>query len=264
MQIFRDQIARQSAPAVGRAGRAAAARSAIETDTVTSTADGSPYSWDVDLIAVSLANFNYRTLGLVRDYDELLTGPVAHAAFDELFSDRPRDVAPTAASCPLTDRYLVVPADGSQLAAVAQARRGDNFVIQGPPGTGKSQTITNLIADFVARGKRVLFVCQKRAALDVVHARLRAGGSTGSARWSTTARRTRRRSSTGCARRTRRGWPTRTTWTADRGPADALVARLIARWRRSGSSRGAGAGDRAACGRWWSGWPRCGITGGAD
>lgn len=45
-------------------------------------------------------------------------------------------------------------------------------MIQGPPGTGKSQTITNLIADFVARGKRVLFVCQKRAALDVVHARL--------------------------------------------------------------------------------------------
>ena len=53
---------------------------------------------------------------------------------------------------------------------------GDNFVIQGPPGTGKSQTITNLVADFVAHGKRVLFVCQKRAALDVVHARLRAQG----------------------------------------------------------------------------------------
>ena len=45
-------------------------------------------------------------------------------------------------------------------------------MIQGPPGTGKSQTITNMIADFVARGRRVLFVCQKRAALDVVHARL--------------------------------------------------------------------------------------------
>ena len=61
------------------------------------------------------------------------------------------------------------------VAAVARAREGE-FVIQGPPGTGKSQTITNLVADYVARGKRVLFVCQKRAAIDVVHARLRQQG----------------------------------------------------------------------------------------
>ncbi len=53
---------------------------------------------------------------------------------------------------------------------------GESFVIQGPPGTGKSQTITNLIADYVALGKRVLFVCQKRAAIDVVYARLRQRG----------------------------------------------------------------------------------------
>lgn len=56
------------------------------------------------------------------------------------------------------------------------ARRGESYIIQGPPGTGKSQTITNLIADFVARGKRVLFVCEKRAAIDVVFARLKQCG----------------------------------------------------------------------------------------
>ena len=50
--------------------------------------------------------------------------------------------------------------------------RGDSFIIQGPPGTGKSQTIANLIAALVAGGKRVLFVCEKRAALDVVAHRL--------------------------------------------------------------------------------------------
>ena len=141
-----------------------------------STADDNPYTWDVDLTMVTLANFNYRTLSLVRDYDSLLTEPMPNAAFDELFSTAPRDVAEHGRGIPVADRYLVVPADASQVGAVALARSGDNFVIQGPPGTGKSQTITNLVADFVAHGKRVLFVCQKRAALDVVHARLRAQG----------------------------------------------------------------------------------------
>src|ERR1700704_4630938 len=57
-----------------------------------------------------------------------------------------------------------------------RAREGGSYIIQGPPGTGKSQTITNLIADYVARGKRVLFVCEKRAAIDVVYLRLRQQG----------------------------------------------------------------------------------------
>src|SRR5204863_6399067 len=64
----------------------------------------------------------------------------------------------------------------TQSAAVALAGTGRSYIIQGPPGTGKSQTITNLIADYVARGKRVLFVCEKRAAIDVVFHRLRRQG----------------------------------------------------------------------------------------
>ena len=59
---------------------------------------------------------------------------------------------------------------------MARARTGASYIIQGPPGTGKSQTITNLIADYIARGKRVLFVCAKRAAIDVVYYRLRQQG----------------------------------------------------------------------------------------
>ncbi len=66
----------------------------------------------------------------------------------------------------------VLPADSSQLQAVLAARRGQTFVIQGPPGTGKSQTIVNIIADQLARGKSVLFVSEKRAALEVVERRL--------------------------------------------------------------------------------------------
>ncbi|MGT2490938.1 AAA domain-containing protein [Cupriavidus basilensis] len=63
-----------------------------------------------------------------------------------------------------------------QNAAVGLARSQRSFIIQGPPGTGKSQTITNLIADYAGRGKRVLFVCEKRAALDVVFHRLKQSG----------------------------------------------------------------------------------------
>ena len=67
-------------------------------------------------------------------------------------------------------------ADSSQLAAVMSAAAGHDFVLEGPPGTGKSQTITNIIAHCLAEGKRVLFVAEKRAALDVVHRRLREDG----------------------------------------------------------------------------------------
>ncbi len=68
--------------------------------------------------------------------------------------------------------YLPVPADGSQLEAVRWAAAGRSFVLEGPPGTGKSQTITNLIAHNLAEGRRVLFVAEKQAALDVVKRRL--------------------------------------------------------------------------------------------
>lgn len=63
-------------------------------------------------------------------------------------------------------------ADSSQLTAVRYSELGKNFVLHGPPGTGKSQTITNIIAHNLALGKRVLFVSEKKAALDVVHNRL--------------------------------------------------------------------------------------------
>ncbi|GBR00468.1 DUF3320 domain-containing protein [Acetobacter oeni] len=64
-------------------------------------------------------------------------------------------------------------ADSSQLKAVARAAAGENFVLIGPPGTGKSQTITNIIANTLAQGRTVLFVAEKRAALEVVRNRLR-------------------------------------------------------------------------------------------
>ncbi|WP_194867827.1 DUF3320 domain-containing protein [Pseudoalteromonas sp. PPB1] len=68
--------------------------------------------------------------------------------------------------------HLVKDADSSQIAAILAMKSGADFIIQGPPGTGKSQTITNIIAEAVALGKKVLFVAQKMAALEVVKKRL--------------------------------------------------------------------------------------------
>ncbi len=67
---------------------------------------------------------------------------------------------------------LPMPADASQLFAIQAACNGESFVLHGPPGTGKSQTITSLIANALAQGKSVLFVAEKKAALEVVQKRL--------------------------------------------------------------------------------------------
>lgn len=68
--------------------------------------------------------------------------------------------------------FLVVEADSSQHSAIVDAIEGRNLVIKGPPGTGKSQTITNLIANALAKEKKVLFIAEKMAALNVVYSRL--------------------------------------------------------------------------------------------
>lgn len=77
---------------------------------------------------------------------------------------------------PLIELHSVVDADSSQIEAIEMAKSGKSFVLQGPPGTGKSQTITNIIAEFLSDGKKVLFVSEKLAALNVVYSKLQQVG----------------------------------------------------------------------------------------
>ena len=135
-----------------------------------------PYSWDFDLCSLTLGNFNYRKMTLVRDYSKLIETDMASGAFDTVFSLNPKPPEEAPAPLDLADHHLIISCDAAQASAITRARTGASYIIQGPPGTGKSQTITNLIADYVARGKRVLFVCEKRAAIDVVFHRLRRQG----------------------------------------------------------------------------------------
>jgi very-short-patch-repair endonuclease len=102
-----------------------------------------------------------------------------------LLMDGPADMASSGGGASVTEppesdaessvADLVCPleADSSQLRAVAAAASGKSFVLIGPPGTGKSQTIANIIANTLAQGRSVLFVAEKRAALEVVQRRLR-------------------------------------------------------------------------------------------
>jgi superfamily I DNA and/or RNA helicase/predicted DNA-binding WGR domain protein len=136
-----------------------------------------PYSWDFDVCNIVLGNFNYKKMSLVRDYNHLIDTDLQHTVFENLFSDQPKTYREH--TYDLNDPkqwHHVITADPTQTKAILQAQTGESYIIQGPPGTGKSQTITNLIADFVAQGKNILFVCEKRAALDVVYYRLKQQG----------------------------------------------------------------------------------------
>lgn len=86
--------------------------------------------------------------------------------FDEIPDSEIDEKAPPEAT------PLILNADSSQRACIAAALAGKSFVMDGPPGTGKSQTIANIVGTLLHKGKTVLFVSEKAAALDVVRNRL--------------------------------------------------------------------------------------------
>ena len=105
---------------------------------------------------------NKTVASLVSGKLEWSVTPEAPLALDEAFS--PQSLA------------LPIATDSSQLEAVISSGEGKSFVLHGPPGTGKSQTITNIIANALFAGKKVLFVAAKKAALEVVQSRLESIG----------------------------------------------------------------------------------------
>jgi very-short-patch-repair endonuclease len=133
-----------------------------------------------------LGNFSFQKLAMVRDLEnrraELLTNDVVAAiagdnAARKKLGGSQIETNPACLDTILPDNeFAVVEADSSQQCAIAGISAGQSAVVHGPPGTGKSQTITNLIATLTANGKKILFVAEKRAALEVVMNRLTAVG----------------------------------------------------------------------------------------
>lgn len=136
--------------------------------------------WEV-VEDVVLASFSFAKYLMWRDLTERIEKLKQNPVVRHLI-DTPRDsyqstvefpdVRRLDSELPVKETFCPLPADSSQLSAVVAGSKGKDFVLIGPPGTGKSQTISNLIAQFLAERKRVLFVSEKMAALDVVYRRL--------------------------------------------------------------------------------------------
>jgi very-short-patch-repair endonuclease len=133
-----------------------------------------------------LSNFSFQKMAMVRDLRDRLSEMVANDMISAIAGDmRSRqNVRGTTQNIDLREldrispdnEFLVFDADSSQQQVIHAALARRNGVIQGPPGTGKSQTIANLIATLAASGQRILFVAEKRAALEVVKTRLEQKG----------------------------------------------------------------------------------------
>ena len=108
---------------------------------------------------------------IYNDYSELERSRITNDAVEELFEPQ-KARKKGRKSAKKEDCFFISDLDYAQRNVVEKVAASGNMVIYGPPGTGKSQTIVNLISDALCKGKRVLVVSQKKAALDVVYNRL--------------------------------------------------------------------------------------------
>lgn len=139
--------------------------------------------WRIEKDAVELGFFSFGKFLIYVDLDNNKwpkdKKPVDHPLLESLYNDgfeesnlSFNDDSFIDTETTAHELFQVVDADSSQILSILAAKEGKNLVIQGPPGTGKSQTITNIIADAVGQGKKVLFVAEKLAALEVVKRRM--------------------------------------------------------------------------------------------
>jgi very-short-patch-repair endonuclease len=136
--------------------------------------------WQV-IESVHVGLFQFHKLRMYRDLTDHAAVAVDHEIIQALGLDGV-GISPLPEGIPTEDEldrvvtpdtsFTVRDADSSQLRVIQATVRGGHLIIQGPPGTGKSQTIANIIAESIARGKTVLFVSEKAAAIEVVHHRL--------------------------------------------------------------------------------------------
>jgi len=131
-----------------------------------------------DRVFCSAALFHLAFLGqaVMEDLRQLKSTPPTGSSLETAFRVGEEVERAEPVNAPEMERYFMADSDPSQEAAVLEARAGRGLLVEGPPGTGKSQTIVNMVADAIGTGRSLLVVCQKQAALEVVHKRLEAAG----------------------------------------------------------------------------------------
>ncbi|HWY90444.1 MAG TPA: AAA domain-containing protein [Solirubrobacteraceae bacterium] len=135
---------------------------------------------------IVLGTFSYAKLPMVNDLEASLDAMIEHELIAAIAGDKEAQAAlrerqaTVDATDPnvvaLADEFLILDADASQNYVINAVLAGQDLIVRGPPGTGKSQTIANLIATLLARRQKVLFVAEKRAAIDAVLKRLEQRG----------------------------------------------------------------------------------------
>ncbi|WP_050553574.1 DUF4011 domain-containing protein [Methanobrevibacter boviskoreani] len=131
---------------------------------------------------IYLDNFDFKKFVMYKDLDLSRWGNIKNNSIKTLFevdeSDRDfedygYDYEEEVSLMKSSDIFNVVDADSSQISVLKEVTEGNkNLVVEGPPGTGKSQTIVNIIAELMANDKKILFVSEKKAALEVVKSKL--------------------------------------------------------------------------------------------
>ncbi|WP_067040535.1 DUF4011 domain-containing protein [Methanobrevibacter sp. YE315] len=127
---------------------------------------------------IFISNFSFKKFVMFKDLDSKNWHNIGNSCVNGLSGqnansiDSEQDTEYDFDKINSTEIYNVLDADSSQLAVLEDIKNGKNLVVEGPPGTGKSQTIVNIIAELMALNKKILFVSEKKAALDVVKSRL--------------------------------------------------------------------------------------------
>ena len=134
--------------------------------------------WDV-ISEIYLGTFSFSKISLYNDLGKYREHILKHDIVNKIASGNKlynlseyENIKKTPLQKKSKEIFQILDADSSQQQAIEIAKKGYSFVIEGPPGTGKSQTIANIIAEALAQSKKILFVSEKVAALEVVFKRL--------------------------------------------------------------------------------------------
>ncbi|WAM09798.1 AAA domain-containing protein [Mycoplasmopsis cynos] len=130
---------------------------------------------------IFLTNYDFSNINIYKDIETNITTILNSAFFEELVNPTKgldSDISQINdkninEKIDIASQYKTLDSDSSQEVAIQNAINNKSFILQGSPGTGKSQTITNIITELISRGKKILFVAEKNAALQVVYNNLK-------------------------------------------------------------------------------------------